>query len=187
MSQETLKVTVTFPLEVPVLYDDAGRCRSIMDHIVPYIDWITLLMAYGWCPLPDDCEMDLKRAPKDHEIEMYHRMTSEEMGERLAESERRAEEHRIEYEKKQDEECRELYGCSWSDFNALSYKEKNVMRDKFKDKECLKFFGCSWANYRALNWKEQEELRKKHGVCWSGVRFTQGVLRNVVDWKREGF
>lgn len=183
MSKEKLlKVNVTFPLEVPVLTDSAGRRRSIPDQVAGYIDDfmsdIRITMECIKANRTDD--FMISTGPTERDIEIFDKISSKETGERLAENDRRAEEQQIRFDKAKDKECRELYDMPWKEFRLLKHGEQIKIRNilgvvwidgKFRkgdvkknDEECLDLYGCSWFNFRMLTHLEQNQMRQKHNV-----------------------
>jgi len=124
MFKNTLKINLTIPLVVPVMTDIAGRRRSITDHVANYINEYAFDACFSnYLKMMD---RELSDGATDSEMDLYERITSEETGKILAESDTR----RIEFDKVKDEECLRLYGCSWSDFRRLKWHEQETLREE---------------------------------------------------------
>ncbi len=188
--EKKLKVNVTFPLEVPVLKDSAGRRRSIPDQVARFIDDfmhdVRISMMNGGRGIENWGD---SLGPSEENMEIYEKITSKETGEWLAERERLAEKHRIQFDKDKDKECRELYDMPWKEFRLLKGGEQTELRnrrgviwengqfvkidDKKNDEECLDLYGCSWFNFRMLTHVEQNEMRLKNNVIQKDGKWTK--------------
>ncbi len=177
MSKEKLlKVNVTFPLDVPVLTDSAGRRRSIPDQVAGYIDDFMSDLRISMLCGRTKYGLMLSNGPSKFDVELSERMGKVDFVER----DRQAEESRIRFNKAKDKECRELYDMPWKEFRLLKGGDQNDLRKllgviwedgkfvkgdvKKKDKECLDLYGCSWFNFRMLTHIEQTKMRQKHNV-----------------------
>jgi hypothetical protein len=129
MKEKKLKVNVTFPLEVPVLTDSAGRRRSIPDQVAGYIDDfmsdVRISMECG----RTNYGLSLSKGPSESDRVIYDKISSEKIALRIAESEKLSRENHIKFEKSKDKECRELYDMSWNEFRVLNWKEQTAIKE----------------------------------------------------------
>ena len=144
---KTMKVNVTFQLEVPIRTDSAGRRLSITDQISPYVsDYFADLQTtmkvekhhnYGPCKRCDVFNYD---AQTDYDI---------------------------------FEKVDQAFKCYHSGVSPDHPESSRIAWEAEKNAECMRLFKMSWADVKQLSWTQQADLRKTHGVIWQDGKWVK--------------